>query len=69
MDEHDAPTRTPINPLREGILRWISGSGRGQAFGHLLSRVIALPGQVAFPLPALVQPVPAETAAPLSEIT
>src|SRR5205809_7470175 len=43
MDEHDAPTRTPINPLREGSLRWISGSVRGQACGHLLSRVIALP--------------------------
>src|SRR6266516_4754577 len=43
MDEHDAPTRTPINPLSERILRWISGSGRGQAFGHLLSRLIALP--------------------------
>jgi len=43
MNEHNAPTRTPINPLRERILRWISGSGRGQAFGHLLSRLIALP--------------------------
>jgi len=30
MDEHDAPTRTPINPLSERILRWISGSGRGK---------------------------------------
>jgi hypothetical protein len=43
MNEHNAPTRTPINPLSERILRWISGSGRGQAFGHLLSRLIALP--------------------------
>src|SRR6266581_1799406 len=43
MDEHDAPTRTPINPLSERILRWIRESGRGQAFGRLLSRLIALP--------------------------
>src|SRR6266496_2495869 len=43
MNEHNAPTRTPINPFSERILRWISGSGRGQAFGRLLSRVIALP--------------------------
>jgi hypothetical protein len=43
MDEHDAPTRTPINPLTERILRWISGSGRGQAFGRWLSKLIALP--------------------------
>ncbi len=43
MNEHNAPTRTPINPLSERILRWISGSGRGQALGHLLSRLIALP--------------------------
>lgn len=42
MDEHNAPTRTPINPLTERILRWIS-SGSGQAFGRWLSRVIALP--------------------------
>jgi D-proline reductase (dithiol) PrdB len=41
MDEHNAPTRTPINPLRERILRW--GSGSGQAFGRLLSKLIALP--------------------------
>ena len=43
MNEHNAPTRTPINPLHERILRWISESGRGQAFGRLLSRLIALP--------------------------
>ncbi len=43
MDEHDAPTPTPINPLRERILRWISGSGSGQAFGRLLGKLIALP--------------------------
>jgi D-proline reductase (dithiol) PrdB len=42
MDEHDAPTRTPINPLGERILRWIS-SGSGQAFGRWLSKLIALP--------------------------
>lgn len=43
MDEHDVPTRTPINPLSERILRWSSGSGRGQAFGRWLSKLIALP--------------------------
>lgn len=43
MDEHDAPTRTPINPLSERILRWINRSRSGQAFGRLLSRAIALP--------------------------
>jgi D-proline reductase (dithiol) PrdB len=43
MDEHDAPTRTPINPLTERILRWISGSGSGHALGHWLSKLIALP--------------------------
>jgi hypothetical protein len=43
MTEHNAPTRTPLNPLRERILRWISGSGRGQAFGHLPSLVDRAP--------------------------
>jgi len=43
MNEHNAPTRTPINPLSERILRWISGSGRGQAFGHLPSQVDRTP--------------------------
>jgi D-proline reductase (dithiol) PrdB len=43
MDEHDAPTRTPINPLAERILRWGSSSGSGQAFGRWLSKLIALP--------------------------
>jgi hypothetical protein len=41
MNEHNAPTRTPINPLSERILRWISGSG--QAFGHLPSLVDRAP--------------------------
>ena len=41
MDEHDAPTRTPINPLGERILRWGS-NGSGQAFGRLLGMLIAL---------------------------
>jgi len=43
MDQHDAPTRTPINPLRERFLRWTSGSERGQAFGRQFGRLIALP--------------------------
>ncbi len=43
MDEHNAPTRTPINPLSERILRWVSGSESGQAFGRWLSKLIALP--------------------------
>src|SRR5215469_12916167 len=42
MGEHNAPTRTPINPLAERILRWGS-SGSGQAFGRLLGMLIALP--------------------------
>lgn len=43
MDEHNAPTRTPISPLSEHILRWASGSESGQAFGRWLSKLIALP--------------------------
>ncbi|HLZ60820.1 MAG TPA: glycine/sarcosine/betaine reductase selenoprotein B family protein [Ktedonosporobacter sp.] len=43
MDEHDAPTRTPINPLTERILRWINRSESGQAFGHWLGKLVALP--------------------------
>ena len=43
MDEHNAPTRTPINRFSERVLRWISENERGQALGHLLSRLIALP--------------------------
>ncbi|HEY1352811.1 MAG TPA: glycine/sarcosine/betaine reductase selenoprotein B family protein [Ktedonobacteraceae bacterium] len=43
MNEHDAPTRTPINPLGERILRWISGSRSGHAFGHWLSKLVAIP--------------------------
>ncbi len=29
MDEHNTPTRTPVNPLSERILRWVSGSESG----------------------------------------
>ncbi len=43
MNKYDAPTRTPVNPLRERILRWINDSERGQAFGLWLSKTIALP--------------------------
>src|SRR5258708_4742449 len=43
MAGHAARTGSAINPLHERILRWVSGSGRGQAFGRLLSRLIALP--------------------------
>jgi hypothetical protein len=38
-----SPRRTPVNPAMEAVLRWVSGTGRGQALGHWLSRTIALP--------------------------
>jgi D-proline reductase (dithiol) PrdB len=68
MNQYDTPTRTPINPLSERILRWISRDGRGQAFGHLLSRVIALPqlrrlAASEIPWTPLVRPLSAATVA------
>jgi hypothetical protein len=43
MNHQTRPRRTPANPFREAVLRWVSGTGRGQALGHWLSRTIALP--------------------------
>jgi hypothetical protein len=43
MNHQTRPRRTPVNPATEAVLRWVSGTGRGQALGHWLSRTIALP--------------------------
>jgi hypothetical protein len=43
MSHQMRPGRTPVNPGTEAALRWVSGTGRGQAFGSWLSRTIALP--------------------------
>ena len=43
MNHQTSPLRTPANPVMEAVMRWVSGTGRGQALGHWLSRTIALP--------------------------
>jgi D-proline reductase (dithiol) PrdB len=43
VDHEASPHRTPINGVKEAVLRWIGGTGRGQSVGHWLSRTIALP--------------------------
>lgn len=43
MTNQTNPQRTSFNPVREALLRWVSGTGRGHAFGQYLSRTIALP--------------------------
>ena len=43
MNHQTSPLRTPVNPAMEAAMRWVSGTGRGQALGHWLSRTIALP--------------------------
>jgi hypothetical protein len=43
MDDETSPYRTPVNRVTEALLRWISGTGRGQSVGDWLSRTIALP--------------------------
>jgi hypothetical protein len=43
MNHQTRPRRTPANPAMEVLMRWVSGTGRGQALGHWLSRTIALP--------------------------
>src|SRR5918911_1621380 len=43
MNHQTRPRRTPVNPATEAVLRWVSGTGRGQALGHWLSLTIALP--------------------------
>lgn len=43
MDHEARPYRTPVNPVTEAVLRWISGTRRGRSVGQWLSRTIALP--------------------------
>src|SRR5947199_6504206 len=43
MNRQTRPRRTPANPVMEALMRWVSGTGRGQTLGHWLSRTIALP--------------------------
>lgn len=43
MNGQRPPYRTPVGPITEAATRWVSGTGRGQAFGRWLSRTIALP--------------------------
>ncbi len=43
MSHPTSPYRTPANPANEAVVRWISGTGRGQAVGSWLSRTISLP--------------------------
>jgi Glycine/sarcosine/betaine reductase selenoprotein B (GRDB) len=43
VTQQPSPYRTPSNRLNEAVVRWVSGTGRGQAFGHWLSRIIARP--------------------------
>ena len=41
--EDDGPVRTRIGLLKESWARWISNSALGTAFGHWISKTIALP--------------------------
>jgi D-proline reductase (dithiol) PrdB len=43
MDHQTTPYRTPVNPVIEAFVRWLSGTGRGQRFGHWLSRTLTVP--------------------------
>jgi hypothetical protein len=43
VNHQTSPRRTPANPAMEAVMRWVSGTGCGQALGHWLSRTIALP--------------------------
>ena len=42
MDDQ-SPARTPVSPLMEHFARWLSAGERGQAFGHRVSKTVALP--------------------------
>src|SRR5207302_1291039 len=54
MNHQTRPRRTPVNPANEALMRWVSGTGRGQALGHWLSRTIALRDiNLVFPLQRL----------------
>jgi D-proline reductase (dithiol) PrdB len=43
MNNQTGPRRTHANPGMEAFSRWVSGTGRGQALGHWVSRIVALP--------------------------
>ncbi|MBV9281359.1 MAG: hypothetical protein JOZ41_14860 [Chloroflexi bacterium] len=43
MDRPTTPHRTPVNPLIEALVRWTSGTGRGQSFGQWVGRTLAVP--------------------------
>ena len=43
MTQDDGPVRTHIGWLKEAWARWISNGARGTAFGHWISKIIALP--------------------------
>lgn len=43
MDDQNTPRRTPVSPIQEALVRWISDTGHGRRFGEWLSRTIALP--------------------------
>jgi hypothetical protein len=41
VTDRPSPHLTPSSPVNEAVVRWVSGTGRGQAFGHWLSRTIS----------------------------
>jgi D-proline reductase (dithiol) PrdB len=43
LDDHQGPEVTRVNPLVERLSHWVSGTPRGQAFGCLTSRALAIP--------------------------
>ena len=71
MNHQTSPHRTPVNPVTEAALRLVSGTGRGRALGHWLSRTIALPQlrrltSDAIPWTPLRRPLPEATVALVS---
>jgi D-proline reductase (dithiol) PrdB len=66
MNDQSSPSRTPTTPLREALVRWVGGTGRGQALGRWLGRTIALPQL----RPLTADPIPwSPLQRPLSEAT
>ena len=43
MNNQTSPQRTHASPVMEAVVHWVSGTGRGQALGHWMSRTLALP--------------------------
>jgi D-proline reductase (dithiol) PrdB len=43
MDHETTPYRTPSNRIVEALVRWTSGTGRGQSFGHWVAKTLAVP--------------------------